>query len=119
MKRETLATGGVLGLSVLIASCCLGPALFLLFGVSVSALGALSVFEPVRPYLIGLGGALLLYAGWRIHRTAPAGQEAECAENACAPRSPARRVSRRLFWVATGIYAVAVAYPAVVATLYG
>jgi mercuric ion transport protein len=118
MKRETLATGGLLGLSVLIASCCLGPALFLLFGVSVSALGSLSVFEPVRPYLIGVGGALLLYAGWRIHRTAPAG-EAECAEDACAPRSPARRSSRRLFWVASGIYVIAVVYPTLVAALYG
>lgn len=119
MKRETLATGGVLGLSVLIASCCLGPALFLLFGVSVGALGALSVFEPVRPYLIGVGGALLLYAGWRIHRPAPAGEEAECADEACASRSPARRLSRRLFWVASGTYVIAVAYPTVVAALYG
>ena len=115
MRRETLATGGVLGLSVLIASCCLGPALFLLFGVSVGALGSLSVLEPVRPYLIALGGALLLFAGWRIHRTRPAGTEAECADDACAPGSPARRLSRRLFWVASGVYLVAVAYPTVLA----
>ena len=77
--------------------------------------GSLSVFEPVRPYLISLGGALLLFAGWRIHRTPPAGTEAECADDACAPRSPARRLSRRLFWVASGVYLVAVAYPTVLA----
>jgi len=120
MKRETLATGRVLGLSVLIASCCLGPALFLLFGVSVGALGSLSVFEPVRPYLIAVGGALLLYAGVRIYRTSPAAATAaQCADDACAANSPARRLSRRLFWVASGIYGVAVAYPTVVAALYG
>lgn len=119
MKRETLATGGVLGLSVLIASCCLGPALFLLFGVSAGALGSLSVFEPVRPYLIVVGGVLLLYAGVRIFRSGPVAGQAECADDACAPRSPARRLSRRLFWVASGIYLVAVAYPTVLAALYG
>lgn len=118
MKRETLATGGVLGLSVLIASCCLGPALFLLFGVSVGMLGSLSVFAPVRPYLIAVGGGLLLYAGMRIYRTSPAAAEAECADGACAPGSPARRLSRRLFWVASGLYVAAVAYPTVVAALY-
>ena len=37
MRKETLATSGVLGLSVLIASCCIGSTLFLLFGVSVGA----------------------------------------------------------------------------------
>ncbi len=118
-KRETLATGGVLGLSALIASCCLGPALFLVFGVSAGALGSLSVFEPVRPYLIVVGGALLLYAGVRLYRTSPAAADAECADDACAPGSPARRLSRRLFWVASGLYVLAVAYPAVVAVVYG
>jgi mercuric ion transport protein len=117
MKWETLATGGVLGLSVLIASCCLGPALFLLLGVSLGALGPLSVFEPVRPYLIAVGGGLLLYAGARIYRTQGVA-EAECADEACAPGSPGRRLSRRLFWVASGLYAVAVAYPTLVAALY-
>jgi mercuric ion transport protein len=119
VRRESLATGGVFGLSVLIASCCLGPALFLLFGVSAGALGSLSVFDPVRPYLIALGGALLLYAGVRIHRTPFAATEARCTGDACAANSPARRLNRRLFWAASGLYVVAVAYPTIVAALYG
>jgi membrane protein implicated in regulation of membrane protease activity len=68
VKKETLATGGVLGLSFLIASCCVAPALFLLFGISVSALGVLAVFEPYRPIFIALGAAALLYAAQRIYR---------------------------------------------------
>ena len=118
MKRETLAAGGVLGVSVLIASCCLGPALFLLFGVSVTALGSLSVFEPVRLYLIA-GGGVLLYAGARILRAKTAGAVTECAEDACAPGSSSRRLTRRLFWVAGGIYVVAVGYPTILAAFYG
>ena len=117
MKRETLATGGVLGLSVLIGSCCLGPALFLLFGVSAGALGSLSVFEPFRPYLIAAGGLLLVYAGYRVLRPLPAGAEVACEGDACAPDAPSRRLSRRLFWVASLLYVVAVAYPTVLVAL--
>ena len=118
MKRETAAASGVLGLSVLIAGCCLGPALFLLSGVSVAALGSLTVFEPVRPYLIAVGAALLLYAGVRIFRAEPSSATPVCAEDACAPDSPSRRLSRSLFWVASGIYVVAVSYPAVLSAYY-
>ncbi|MFQ5699376.1 MAG: mercuric transporter MerT family protein [Myxococcota bacterium] len=117
MKRETLATGGVLGLSVVIASCCVAPALFLLFGVSVGALGSLSIFEPVRPYLIVLGGGLLLYAGVRIFRAAPATAGSECAQDACAPDAPSRRLTRWLFWMASAVYVIAVAYPMLLGAL--
>lgn len=117
MKRETLATGGVLGLSVVIASCCVAPALFLLFGVSVGALGSLSVFEPVRLYLIALGGGLLVYAGARSFRTEPASATTDCAEDACAPGSASRRLTRWLFWTASAVYVVAVAYPTVLGAL--
>lgn len=91
----------------------------MLFGVSVGALSSLSVFEPMRPYLIGLGGALLLYAGGRIRRRARAGAGPECADEACSPISPARRLNRGLFWIASGIYIVAASYPAVLGALYG
>lgn len=117
MKRETLAAGGVVGLSVLIASCCLGPALFLLFGVSVGALGSLAVFEPYRPLLIAGGGALLVYAGTRIFRAAPAAGEA-CASDACAPGSRSRRITRALFVGAGVIYLTAIVYPYVLAAIY-
>lgn len=119
MKRETLATGGILGLSVLIASCCLGPALFLLFGVSVGALSALSIFEPYRPLFIALGGALLAYAGWRIFRPVPVEATTDCADDACAPASPSRRASRVLFFAASAVYLLAIVYPNVLAAIYG
>lgn len=119
MKRETLATGGILGLSVLIASCCLGPALFLLFGVSVGALGALAVFEPYRPLFITLGGALLVYAGWRIFRPVPAEVAADCPDDACAPGSPSRRRNRALFVAAAAVYVLAIVYPEILAAFYG
>ena len=43
MRKEMLATGGAIGASLAIASCCVAPTLFLLFGVSVGSLGLLAV----------------------------------------------------------------------------
>ncbi len=115
MKKETLATGGVLGLSVLIASCCLGPALFLLFGVSVGVLGAFSVLEPYQPYFIGAGVLALGFAGHRIFR--PAEMDTDCGDDACIPDSRSRRFTRRFFIVAVVLFMGAAAYPHVLNAL--
>ncbi len=115
MKKETLATSGALGLSVLIASCCIGPTLFLLFGVSVGALGMFSVLEPYQPIFIGAGLVVLGFAGYRIFRESPA--EEACAEDACAPDSRSRRFTRRLFIVAVVLFMGAAAYPYVLNAL--
>ncbi len=109
MKKETLATGGALGLSVLIASCCIGPTLFLLFGVSVGALGAFSVLEPYQPIFIGAGLVALAFAGYRIFRESPA--EEASADDACAPDSRSRKFARRFFIVAVVLFMGAAAYP--------
>ena len=115
MKQETLAAGGVLGLSFLIASCCIGPTLFLLLGVSVGALGVFSVLEPYQPYLIGAGVLALGFAGYQIFR--PAEVDADCGDDACAPDSRSRQFTRRFFIVAVVLFAVAAAYPYVLNAL--
>ena len=115
MKRETFATGGALGLSVLIASCCVGPTLFLLFGVSVGALGVFSVLEPYQPIFIGAGLVALGFAGYRIFRESPA--EEACADDACAPDSRSRRFTRRFFIVTVVLFAGAAVYPYVLNAL--
>ncbi len=108
MKKETLATGGAIGLSVLIASCCIAPTLFLVFGVSIGALGTLSALEPYQPYFIGAGVLALGAAGHQIFRT---GAAADCADDACAPGSRSPWSPRRLFFVAVALFALAIAYP--------
>ncbi len=115
MNKETLATSGALGLSVLIASCCIGPTLFLLFGVSVGALGMFSPLEPYQPIFIGAGLVALGFAGYRIFRTSPTGEE--CAHDACAPGSRTRRFTRRFFIVAVVLFVGAAAYPYVLNAL--
>lgn len=108
MNKETLATGGAIGLSVLIASCCIAPTLFLAFGVSIGALGALSALEPYQPYFIGAGVLALGVAGYQTFR---AGDAADCADDGCAPASRSRRFTRRLFFVAVALFALAISYP--------
>ncbi len=115
MKKETLATSGALGLSVLIASCCIGPTLFLLFGVSVGALGAFSTLEPYQPYLIGAGVVALGFAGHRIFR--PAEMDTGCGDGACAPDSRSRRLTRQFFFLAVVLFMGAAAYPYVLNAL--
>ncbi len=115
MKRETLATGGAIGLSVLIASCCIAPTLFLLFGVSVGALGALSTLEPYQPYFIGAGVLALGFAGHQIFRSAET--DADCGDDACAPDSRSRRLTRRFFFLAVVLFVGAAAYPYVLTAL--
>jgi mercuric ion transport protein len=115
MKKETLATGGAIGLSVLIASRCIAPTLFLLFGVSIGALGALSTLEPYQPYFIGAGVLALGFAGRRIFGSAEI--DAACADDACAPDSQSRRVTRRFFLLAVALFVAASAYPYVLTAL--
>ncbi len=111
MKKQTLATTGAIGASLLIASCCVAPTLFLLFGVSVGALGVLTSLEPYRPIFIGLGGLALLYAGWRAWRPEPTGSGETCDDEICDSDSPQRRRRRRLVSVAVVLYGLAIAYP--------
>ncbi len=115
MKKETLATGGAIGLSVLIASCCIAPTLFLVFGVSIGALGALSALEPYQPYFIGAGVLALGFAGHQIFRSADT--EADCGAAACAPDSRTRRFTRRFFIVAVVLFMGAALYPYVLNAL--
>lgn len=116
MEKEDLAVGGAFGASLLIGACCVAPALFLLFGVSVGGLGMLSRLEPYRPIFITVGGAALLYAAWRAWRPVASGAApAECDDGACAPGSMRRRRARQLVTFAVILYALAIAYPYAIA----
>src|SRR5262249_32305641 len=67
-KRIIASGGGAVGLSMFasfIGLCCIGPWTVALLGVS----GAVSVarWQPLRPYILAVAGAMLAWAFWRTY----------------------------------------------------
>jgi mercuric ion transport protein len=110
-SASNLATTGTLLAAGLVAACCLGPTLFVLFGVAVAGLGTLGALEPYRPLFLFAGLACWLLA-YRHQR------RARCEPDACG--TPAsRRPSRVLLWASLVVLAIASGYPYAVAYLVG
>ncbi len=102
MKEKIPSIGGIFT-AVLSASCCLGPALFLAFGVT--GLGFLSGLEPLRPYMLGL---TFIFVGIAYHYAY--GKGSNCGpDGTCSPRT--RRINRVLFWVLVGFAIFGVVFP--------
>jgi len=55
-----LITGAIIT-AILASTCCLGPLLFLIFGVSVSSLSFLHVFAPYRDYFLAAAVLIIGY----------------------------------------------------------
>lgn len=103
-SAAALAAGGVAAL--LASACCLGPLLLVSVGLGGAWMGQLQVFEPFRPYTIGIALIALFFAYRRIFRP-----EASCEPgDVCAV--PRNRVAyKAVFWIVTALVLVAMAYP--------
>jgi len=55
---------GAVVTAVLASTCCLGPLLFLLFGISVGSLSFLHIFSPYRDYFALIAIAVIGYLWW-------------------------------------------------------
>jgi len=105
-RNETAAVLGTVASALAIASCCIGPVLFLIFGTTVGALSSLAVLEPYRPYFIGVGLTSWGYAFYGLYLRKPAGG-GSCGE-ACERPS---RAGRALLWLSLGVFAAAILLP--------
>jgi mercuric ion transport protein len=63
-RRQSISITGIVLSSLLAVTCCIGPAVLLLTGASISFLGQLSFLEPFRPYFLSAGAVFLLIAFW-------------------------------------------------------
>jgi len=106
MRKEALSSLGSLVPSVLVSTCCLGPTLYVLFGVSVGGLSIFTPLEPYRPVFLFAALGLLGYAFHHLYIRPP---QFDCVEDGHS----ALRTSRVVFWVASVIFAVAALYPIV------
>ena len=109
--RGALAIGGLA--AILASTCCLGPLVLVLLGVSGAWIGNLTVLEPYRPIFLGVALIALLLAGRRIFRPAEACQPGEV----CAiPR--VRTTYQVIFWIVAGLIAVGLLFPFIVPLFY-
>jgi len=107
--RIRAAAAGTLVAAGLIAACCLGPTLFVVFGLSIASLGALGALEPYR-WLFFSAGLACWAVGYRQRRRATTA----CAEDTCGTPT-SRRFSGILLWASLAALLVAAVYPHVVA----
>lgn len=109
--RAALAAGGIA--AILASTCCIGPLVLVMLGVSGAWIGNLTLLEPYRPLFVGAALVALALAWRRIYRPATACKPGEV----CAV--PTVRASYRiLFWVVAALVAVAVAFPYVAPLFY-
>lgn len=109
--------GGALvagGLAAILAStCCLGPLILVMLGISGAWIGNLAVLEPYRPIFIGVALIALAFAWRRIYRPATV-----CAPGEVCAVPQVRRTYRWIFWIVAALVLVAFAFPYVVPYFY-
>ena len=109
MQKSTLTNIGAVATAGLASLCCVGPLVLGMIGVAGlgSAGLALTIFEPYRPYLMGMTALFLSVGFYMAYRK----QEESCGEDeACAtPRSlKMRKVG---LWTVTGLTGLMLAVP--------
>ena len=95
-KAQKATLFGGLIASIVAASCCIGPVIFAVLGVSSA--GLLSKMEPYRPYLTVLTLALLGLAFFYTYKKKPA---AECEKDSYCANPKSDKWNRRILWIAT------------------
>ena len=102
--RGALAIGGLA--AVLASTCCLGPLVLVMLGISGAWIGNLTALEPYRPWFIGIALIALFFAWRRIYRPV---QTCAPGEACATPRG--RAAYKVLFWLVVLMVLVAFAFP--------
>lgn len=106
-KDKIVPIGGMVT-ALLASACCIGPALFLAFGIT--GLGFLSRFEWLRQYLLVLTFIFVGIAYRRAYGKGSCNPDGTCSLNI-------RKINRVLFWVLVGFAVFGIGFPYVAAWL--
>lgn len=113
--RGQLASVGGIGAAFLASLCCIGPLVFVAFGVGA---GLASMFEPLRPIFTIVTILLLAVGYYTVYgkkgerlsgETGDAG--AECAVNGSCELPAKRKSDKVILWVATVLAALLLTFP--------
>ena len=108
--------------SVLAASCCVVPTLFVVFGVSAGSLGFLSALEPYRWYFLAVAYVAVGYSLYSLYLKNWFKEKIlkkPAVECACEEPSWTRRLSKGVTWTALVLLIIATFYPYVLLKIYG
>lgn len=107
-RRSLWATVGSIGAAFLASLCCIGPLVFVTFGVGA---GLASTFEPLRPIFTALTVGLIALGFYVVYGKKPKVTDAACGpDGSCAvPRSRTR--DKLLLWGATLIALALLSFP--------
>ncbi|ALP54844.1 mercury transporter MerT [Candidatus Tenderia electrophaga] len=97
--------GGVIA-AIAASTCCIGPLVLLMLGISGSWIGNLSALEPYRPIFIGL---TLIFLGLAFRKLYLVPQA--CAVDAPCARPANLRKQRIAFWVVSVFVLVVISFP--------
>jgi mercuric ion transport protein len=112
MKTENYTGIGAILSSLLIASCCIGPAVFVIFGTSLSFLGWFSVFEPYQGYFMAIAAVLLSVSFWKLYL-----KKSDCDYDENDTRI--NFISKVIFWIGLAFFIIAISLPRVLLLIYG
>ena len=111
VETSSLALGGLA--AILASTCCLGPLILVMLGVSGAWIGNLTRLEPYRLYFLGAALIALFFAGRRIFGPA---RVCEPGEVCATPRI--RRTYKVVFWCVVALMLVAIGLPYVAPLFY-
>ncbi len=110
-KFTTLFAGGLA--AILASTCCLGPLLLVMLGVSGAWIGDLTVIEPYRPIFIVIALVFLFLAYRRIFRPTTT-----CIPGEVCAIPTVQRTYRVIFWIVAVLILMALLFPYVVPLFY-
>lgn len=111
MNKTNISSTGTILTSLLATSCCIGPAIFVIFGTSVGFISKLSFLMPIQPYLLGAAFIMVGYSFWKLYIKKP-----DCT---CEADVRTRRIGRGIFWIGFIVLVFAVSFQKVVLWIYG
>lgn len=109
--RLALFAGGVA--AILASTCCLGPLVLVLLGVSGAWISNLTALEPYRPLFIGAALVALFFAWRRIFRPVQA-----CAPGEVCAVPQVQTTYKIIFWGVAALVVIALAFPYVLPFFY-
>lgn len=99
--------GGVIA-AIAASLCCVGPLVLVMLGIGGAWVSNLAVFEPFRPYFLGVAVIFLFFAWKKIYRATAA---AACTPGSLCAMPQANRIYKGLFWIVAALVALALVFP--------